>query len=73
MKTTVGKLNVKFDEYMKDAKGFTIGKGKLMFWYIVPQTNAFNAYPLDINNHYKRRIKPTTEVTIHHQFHHPLP
>lgn len=76
MITTVGNLNIKFDELMmpfgsfdkRFAKGFVIGKGKILFWYIVPQKTGFTAYPLEINSHWTRSLKPETEITIKYNF-----
>lgn len=80
--TTIGELAENFDEWMflgdtfskkPKAKGFTIGRGKKLYWYLDPsgRTGKYKVYSLDENDemivrsiHY---YEPSHPVTIHYK------
>jgi hypothetical protein len=48
------------------AKGFTIGKGKVLYWYVTPFPNSGLYRCLSSNLQQMRRIEPTKLITIHY-------
>jgi len=50
------------------AKGFSIGRGKIKFWYItVSPMGFFYAYPSEQGKHWERQIETNTKVVIHYE------
>lgn len=62
-----------FDEYMLDprpkAKGFTIGRGKKLYWYITPYTYHYRCLPIEPNGDlgWPRWCGPYQKVTVHYK------
>lgn len=52
------------------AKGFTIGRGKQLYWFITPSSNTgkYRCHPQYDNGEigYGRWIYPETKITIHY-------
>jgi hypothetical protein len=81
--STISELVEKFDELMLDRKivgfgnckatGFTIGKGKKLYWYLTPYcSKKFVGYRcLPVEKHgllgWPRRCLPTQKVVIHYE------
>ncbi len=70
MTLSIGELAQNFHELMvnKNAKGFTIGKGKKIYWYIVTyaRTGQYKCLRFDENNilGYPRFVNSNTNITI---------
>jgi hypothetical protein len=71
MKTTIQKLFENFQEYMieKKAKGFSIGKGKKLYWYLTPniRLNKFRCLSIERGTlGWPRRCVPEQIIFIHY-------
>lgn len=69
---TITQLASLFDELMieKNAEGFSIGKGKKIYWYISPSPLGFYyAYPQEPNGilGWRRQLKVNDKITIHYK------
>lgn len=50
------------------AIGFSIGRGKIKYWYIIVSPMGFYyTYPYEHGKHWKRQIETDTKVTIHYE------
>ena len=81
--TTIAKLGEQFDQLMlgwqgygsknnKKAKGFTIGKGKKLYWYLLPVATkkfvGYRCFPVEGSTlGWPRLCSPEQEVTIHYE------
>lgn len=71
---TLGELNKNFDEimcggpFLIKAKGFTIGRGKKLYWYIIGSRahRSFRCVPVEANGRlgWARTVKSDTKVTV---------
>ena len=71
---TMSDLAERYDELMIDNKaiGFTIGRGKILHWFIIPSSYGFYyAYKIDKDAisgvGYRRVVEVDKEITIHYE------
>ena len=68
---TINDIAQNFDELMVDkkAKGFSIGKGKKLYWYLTPYPNTgkYRCLPIETNKSlgWPRFCYPEQKIVIH--------